>query len=164
MTSLHVRLAGLTLLALLLWGITSMQMHQRTADLLPTVELAVEHDQAAGISVTRTKDANGPVDIRNDADQRLFVSVPEEWVRDEVRGAPLTSVQGGEEVSLGFRRWSIPSHATVTFLQTGTWNKLLIRNVSKKLLRLRMVTIDIAQGTSTTESTLIDDEALLRFQ
>lgn len=163
MTSLHARFAGLTLLVLLLWGITSMQMNKKAADLLPTVELTVEHEKAAGISLTRTKDLNGPVDLRNDADQTLFVSVPKEWVRDEVRGAPITSIKG-EEASLGFRRWSIPPHATVTFLQTGTWNKILIRNVSKEPLRLRVITVDISRGSSAIESILINDEALLRFQ
>lgn len=163
MSSIQARLAGLTLLLLVLWGITSMQMRKRTADLLPTIQIAVEHQRAAGITVTRTKEQNGPVDIRNDAQERVLVSVPESWNRDEVRNADVASVTG-EEPSLGFRRWSIPSHATVTFLGAGMWNKLSVKNISDQPLRLGVVTIDITHGTSTRESTLVDDEALLQFQ
>jgi hypothetical protein len=163
MTSLHARLAGLTLLLLLLWGITSMQMRRRTADLLPTADIAVEHTAAAGMTVTRTADGRGPAEIRNDSNETLHVSIPDSWERDEVRGAPLAAVTA-DEPSLGFRRWTVPTHAAVTFIADDVWNKLHIRNISESPLRLGVVTVDIGSGKAVTESLLVDDESLLRFR
>jgi hypothetical protein len=163
MPSLHARLAGLTLIALVLWGATMVQLRQRTEDALPTAEFAIEHSQAGGISVTRTVAGLGPVDIRNDSDETVHVSIPETWQRDEVRGAPLASVIA-DEPSLGFRRWALPARSSVTFMADHLWNKLHIRNISDVPLRLKVVTVDVDNATGVTESTLIDDESLLRFR
>lgn len=154
MSSLHARLAGLTLLLLLLFGITNVRMEQKRAELVPIVTIAVEHATTAALTLTRTESGVGPVDIRNDSQEVLYISLPESWTRDEVRNAPLSSIVG-EDPSLGFRRWSFPSGATVTFMTNRTWRKLNIRNASSFPLRIGIVTIHLDEGISSTDSYLL---------
>lgn len=162
MPSLHARLAGITLLALLLWGVTSVRMEQKKAELIPTVTIAIEHTAIAQVSITRTTKGNGPIDIQNDSDEVLHISVPETWTRDEVRHAPLSAVVA-DEPSLGFRRWSIPRQATVTFLSPTSWGKLHIRNIADTPVRVRIRQIDLAQQSSTVDSYLISDSLFLQL-
>ncbi len=158
MSSLHARIAGITLVLLVLWGITSMRANDRAND-LGSIEIVVEHADSAALTLIRTPSGRGLADIRNDGEGPIAVSIPEEWERDEVRGAPLASITVGD-ASLGFRRWMIPSNATVSFRIDDTWNASLIRNVSKEPLRLRVITVNLEHETTDSDTFLIMDTPL----
>lgn len=160
-SSLHLRIAGLTLMLLILWGVTVLQTGPNNGS-VSAVEIAVEHQSPAAITLTRTSDGTGIADIRNDSRETLYVSIPEEWLRDEVRGVPLSTVTS-TEASLGFMRWVIPIGATVSFRTTDTWNALSVRNISNETMRLAVTTIDLQTQTTETESYLIDDAMEIRF-
>lgn len=158
MSSLHARIAGITLVLLVLWGITSMRANDRAND-LGSVDIVVEHADSAALTLIRTPDGQGLGDIRNDGEGPIAVSIPEEWERDEVRGTPLASVTASD-ASLGFRRWVIPRGATVSFRIYETWNASTIRNVSKDPLRLRVITVNLEHETSDSDTYLITDTPL----
>lgn len=158
MSSLHARIAGITLILLVLWGITSLRAGDRAND-LGSVEIVVEHADSASLTLIRTRDGLGLTDIRNDGQGPIAVSIPEEWERDEVRGAPLASITVGD-ASLGFRRWVIPRGATVSFRVRETWNASVVRNASKDPLRLRVITVNLEEETTDSDTFLITDTPL----
>ncbi len=162
MSSLHLRIAGLTLILLVLWGATVLRTapENRPAS---QVEMAIEHQSPAALTLTRTTDGTGMTDIRNDGSEVLYVSIPEEWLRDEVRGAALSAVVS-TDASLGFTRWTIPAGATVSFRVPLSWNALKIRNISDEAMRLAITTIDLHAQTTETESYLIDESIDVDFR
>lgn len=160
MSSLHARFAGLTLLALLLWGVTTVRMEQNKAELIPIVTIAIEHAQPSAITLYRTESGFGFVDIRNDSKEDMHISLPETWERGEVRNAPLASIIG-EEPTLGFRRWTLPKGAKVTFIANSAWAKLNLRNIAPAPLRIGIVTIHLDKGISTTETYLLEKNSHL---
>jgi hypothetical protein len=146
---------------LILWGITVLRTAPGNGP-LSRVDIAVEHQSPAALTVTRTADGTGLTDIRNDAPETLYVSIPEEWLRDEVRGVALSTVTA-TDASLGFKRWVIPTGATVSFRTSAPWNVLNIRNISEQTMRIAIVTVNLEQQTTETESYLIDDTMEIRF-
>lgn len=158
MSSLHARIAGITLILLALWGVTSIRAGDRASD-LGSIEIVVEHADSASLTLIRTHDGLGLTDIRNDGQGPIAVSIPEEWERDEVRGAPLASITVGD-ASLGFRRWVIPRSAMVSFRVSETWSTSIIRNASKEPLRLRVITVNLEEDTTDSDTFLITDTPL----
>ncbi len=162
MSSLHLRIAGLTLILLVLWGVTVLQTAPGNGA-ISKVDIAIEHQSPAALTLTRTLDGIGITDIRNDAPETLYVSIPEEWLRDEVRGVPLAAVTS-TEASLGFKRWVIPAGATVSFRTTEQWNTLNVRNISEQTMRIAIVTVNLEQQTTEIESYLIDESIDVDFR
>ncbi len=158
MSSLHARIAGITLVLLVLWGVTAVRAGDKAHD-LGSIDIVVEHADSAAVTLIRTPKGQGLADIRNDGEGPIAVSIPEEWERDEVRGAPLASITVGD-ASLGFRRWVIPSGTMVSFRIKETWNASTIRNASKEPLRLRVITLDLEEETSDSDTFLITDTPL----
>jgi hypothetical protein len=161
-SSLHLRIAGMTFLLLILWGVTVLHTDPRNSP-IEQIEIAVEHSSPTAVTLTRTDDGIGITDIRNDGQETVFISIPEEWIRDEVRGATLSAVTA-TDASLGFKRWSLPPGATVSFRVDITWNGLRIRNISEETMRLAVTTIDLTTKTTETDSYLIDDLTDLDFR
>ncbi len=151
----------MTLILLVLWGITVFHTDPQRAP-IESVEIAVEHTTPAALTLTRTTDGIGITDIRNDSAETLFISLPEEWHRDEVRGAALSAVIS-TDASLGFTRWTVPPGATVSFRVESAWNGLRIRNISEQTMRVAVTTIDLMQKSTDTDSYLIDDMIDIRF-
>lgn len=158
MSSLHARIAGITLVLLVLWGIAEWRLADDES-LGQTVEIVVEHADNASLTLIRTPNGQGLADIRNDGTGPVAVSIPEEWKRDEVHGAPLASITTGD-ASLGFRRWVIPRGATVSFKIEEPWGNAIVRNISKDPLRLRVIGLNLQQNTSESDTFLVTDTPL----
>lgn len=160
MLSLQLRTAALALLPLLIWGTYRGLSAERAQLLRPPVEIGVEHGGGARIAVTYSTGGQAQlVDIGNDGREVVHVSIPEDWERGEVHGAPLAQLVT-DAPSFGFRRWSIPAGATVSYRAPQGWSGLSIHNPSRELLRIRITTVDLARNTADTEVYLLQDARL----
>jgi hypothetical protein len=164
MLGLHTKTALLALTLLIAWG--AFQMGQRNSPKPGAygVEIAVEHTRPGGLSITHSIGGSAHlVDITNDSDETLGVSLPDTWERDEVRNVPLASLVGSG-ASLGFRRWTLPPNASVTFETDADIDDLSVHNPSNIPLRVRVTTVDLKKNTTNTDSYLLQENPLtLRF-
>lgn len=124
------------------------------------VALVAEHEGPAGMKITfSTAEGERLVTIgANTADVRL--SLPQEWVRQEVRGANLSDVRQ-EEAGLGYVRWVFPAGSDVHFRSTRGWKTLTLHNSSPAPLKVDFVRIDPLSQESTYDAFLVADTPLL---
>lgn len=161
MLSFHGKFAAIAFLLLCLIA-TPIALLRQGADQSKTAEIGVEHAGRGSITITRTNGAPLQlIDIANEGNAPMYVSVPQEWRRGEVRRAPLTAVVSSEE-ALGFRRWSIPAHAEVSFQTAEPWDALLFHHAGKDPLRVKLVTVDLVRDKRTEDVYLVQ-EATLRI-
>ncbi len=160
MLSLHSRIAIVTLLPLMIWGAYELGTMKRD-DMLPRpIDIGVEHLESASLILTHSMGMPPLfVDVQNDGQGDVLVSLPDTWQRKEVRNVPLASVFADEPM-LGFRRWHLPAGGTVSFVSTDAWVGMMIHNSSTTPLKLRAVAVDVANETRSSESYLLSDEPM----
>lgn len=160
MLSLQVRVAVLALLPLLIWG-TYRALSAERAQLARTpVEIGVEHRGSAAVAITHSVGGRTHlVDIGNEGQGEIHVSLPDTWTRGEVRGTPLASLVA-DAPSFGFRRWTIPPGATVTYRTPHDWRAVTIHNPTAELLRLKITTVDLTRDEADTEVYLLNQNRL----
>lgn len=160
MLSVHVRAAALALLPLLIWGTYHAVSVERAALLEPPVEIGVEHDGSGGIAIAHGMGGNAHMtDIANESAAVMYVSLPADWQRDEIRGAPLASLTV-EAPIFGFRRWSIPPGATVSYRTPADWRALTVHNPAGTLLRVKVTTVYLDRNEADTDVYLLNDKRL----
>lgn len=159
--STHARVAIAALLPLLIWGGYNAS-HGRLSIQSKPVEIGVEHSAPASMTITRSAGkATSLTDVRNDSTNPLSVSLPDDWERGEVKGAPLSALIG-DGPNFGFRRWTLPAGMSVSFSAPYAWNELTLHNADESALHIKIITIDVERGTSETESYLVKDQVLER--
>jgi len=115
------------------------------------VDMAVEHTQNLGVNIAMsTLDGQSIMEIGHDGDETIFVSLPEHWIRGEVRHANIGSIIS-ETPMLGFTRWHIPAGSSVTFQALEAPDSILVHNPSKVPLKVKYVVVnleteDVLQG------------------
>lgn len=100
------------------------------------------------------------VDIMHDSAETLFLSVPRDWHRTEVRGAALASVSA-EPAALGFVRWHLPARAGISFRTGGTWRQLSVENPGGVPLTLKVTVVDLESNTASHDVLLVKDETVV---
>lgn len=124
------------------------------------MEIGVEHVEPAQVRLTRSVGGSVHlVDIANEGADPVYVSIPESWERGEVRNVPLASLVA-DNPSFGYRRWTLPSHAIVTFHPEADWNNLAVHNAGSTLLQMKIITVDLQSNTTDTDTYLIQDDPL----
>lgn len=157
MRTLHGKIAGLTLLTVLLWAVTESRILQRASISPIQAEIAVEHTGRARMTLHVSEGASVQVmEFINSSDEALKISMPETWRRTEVRGVPLAEVTG-EDAALGFRRWTLPPGSTVQFDTTEPWQTLLVHHPASAVLNLRLTRVDVKTGMVERSAHLLDE-------
>ena len=123
-----------------------------------TAEIAVEHARPIELSfAVSTKGGAGIVELAVTGEDETFVSVPEHWIRREVRGVPLAHVTA-EPAALGFVRWKFPESAVVGFRMEDAPGSLLLFNPSRVPVKVSVSFIDLDTGDSARDVVLVQDE------
>ncbi len=161
MLTLHTRIALLTLLPILLWASVRFTQEQKAKDARDEpVLIGIEHTGNAALTLTRTVDRRPQLfDVTNERSETIRISLPAEWERGEVRGAPLTSITA-DEAMFGYRRWHLPGGATLSFRNPLPGSGMTVHNPSGLPLRLRVVTVDLGGNTTQRASYLLSDQSI----
>jgi hypothetical protein len=155
-------LLGVSAVALagtLLLGTMKKLSMQAQNDALPPADVAIEH--AAPITlrvVTSTGRTKGIVELGRDGTESVKVSVPETWERREVRGAALDAA-AGEPAAMGFRRWTIPAGATLSFWTPGS-ARVRVQNPSGVPVLVHAKRIHLDTNAVDEQTTLLKDAPL----
>ncbi len=141
--SLHGKTLALSLLLLFAIAMTVRwaTFSRENATMPPLI--VVEHEVPLTVTLRLSmRDASRVVDVAHDGAQTIFLSVPEDWKRTEVRGVPLTAVTASE-TAMGFTRWALPAKAQISLRTTGYWRQVTMRNPSRIPLQLSLTTVDL---------------------
>ena len=125
--------------------------------------MAVEHTDPLSLEIlVSSLSDESIVDIESDARNSIYVSVPESWERREVRGAPINKT-GPEEPMFGFRRWTLPAGAGISFRVPGNLQSMLLQNPSGIPVKAELTRIDVQTGETDKDIILVDDQAQRLF-
>jgi len=132
------------------------------ADLLSgdRVEIGLEHTKPVTLSLSfTTNGSKGVADIRHDALETVYVSLPSSWAKREVGGVPLAAVTA-DPPALGFTRWSVPTGAVVSFDVTPP-ETILLHNPSGIPAEVKLTRVDLKQNLVERDIILIQDGSTL---
>ncbi len=123
-----------------------------------TEEIAIEHAESASIGLD-VSERNGAaiLEFTNEGTAALMLSLPESWKRREVRGARLEQVEQ-TATGLGFVRWKLPAHATVSFLAQQMPGHLVAHHPSDSLLKIGLSRVDLETNSVTRDTILLQGE------
>ena len=144
MLAAHGKTAGLALLLLLIWGGIHAAANYDAQHVPVDIEIGVEHQSPlAALSFKGTTGGEKQLmDIGNESDETLQVSLPASWERTEVRNVPLASLTS-EEPSFGYRKWQFPAGASVSFETNEPWKSVTVHNPSGIPLRIRVTKVNL---------------------
>lgn len=150
----HARSAVLALLTLAAVALLALP-GPTSAPGLTEANIAVEHARplTLGVRVSETP-GGGLLELSVQGEETAGVSLPETWVRIEVRGVPLAQVTA-DEPALGYVRWAIPTGAEVQFRLPSFPADATLHNPSLVPLEVRLTRVDLASGAATHEVRLV---------
>lgn len=98
---------------------------------------------------------NAVIDIGyGEGPPRISVSVPDAWIRREVRGAPLDAIQD-EPPTFGFRRFSMPKGATLSFRADTAPETIILHNPTDIPLQVRLSHVDLEKDAFFRDVVLV---------
>ncbi len=123
-----------------------------------TEQIAIEHSESASISLDVSERHGAAIlEFTNESSSSLMLSLPDVWKRREVRGARLDDVEQ-TSTGLGFIRWRLPPHATVSFLAQQMPVHLIAHHPSSALLKIQLSRVDLATDSVTHDTILLQGE------
>lgn len=121
------------------------------------IDIGIEHAQPLSLRlVAGLVKQNTFVEITNEGEESIKISVPTSWERAEVRDAALKDVLS-EPSSFGFTRWTFPPKSTVSFRSPGIHTRFLVHNPSAVSIKIDFVTVDIEGNQAETKVILLKD-------
>lgn len=125
-----------------------------------SAEIGLEHTKPVTLTLSfTTNGSKGVADIRHDALETVYVSLPSSWIRREVGGVPLAAVTA-DPPSLGFTRWSLPSGAVVSFDVTPP-STILLHNPSGIPAEVELTRVDLAKNSVERDIILVQEGSTL---
>jgi hypothetical protein len=147
-----VAVATLALLAL------GTQAHLRLRAALsdiPPADIAVEHQEPLDLMLAISRrGGEGLLDIEHGNAETVFLSLPDDWERIEVRDADLAAVTG-EPPMFGFVRWTLPAGAGVRFRLPQAPSGLRLHHQSDAPLHLDITAVDLDAGAVAHDERLL---------
>ncbi|MBU0767227.1 hypothetical protein KKF55_05650 [Patescibacteria group bacterium] len=121
------------------------------------VEIGVEHEfpLSIALSVSELK-GSGLLDIKQEGEEVVSISLPSSWQRKEVRNVSLSEVTE-ESASFGFKRYQLPAGASVTFAISQYPDTLLIHNPSGITMKVDLKIVDLQTNTVEANVVLVQD-------
>ncbi|MDA1209317.1 MAG: hypothetical protein O2904_04785 [bacterium] len=150
------------MLALLAVIILGTQSRGPLASLIQaSVDIGIEHAKPAAVTLEFTKrDDAALLQISTESEEMIFISLPSNWQRTEVRNAPIEFVTA-DAPTFGYKRWHFPPNATVSFwIPMDAPDSIVIHNPSHVTLKLGTVVVDVDAGTVERDIVLMKDEAI----
>ncbi|MDD5026197.1 MAG: hypothetical protein PHH13_02350 [Candidatus Peribacteraceae bacterium] len=126
-------------------------------DLPPATDIIVEHSQPLTLSVSASVlKGVGMLDVTNQGQETIALSIPTSWNRREVRGVPLKAVIA-DASSLGSTRWNLPAQASVSFGLPAFPESVMIHNPSKVSLTVPLTLVNLFTGASDRNILLVKE-------
>jgi hypothetical protein len=94
--------------------------------------------------------------MSHDAAETIYVSVPSDWSRREVKGASLADVIA-DQPTFGFTRWHLPPGTTISFALRRPPASILFHNPSGVPVQVRLTRVDIEEKTIDRMNILVKD-------
>lgn len=104
-----------------------------------TIENSVPLTLRAEMSFLKTRML---VYLSHDSRSNPVLSVPENWQRQEIKGADFYEFEFGPP-EMGFSRFVLPPSATVSFLVPAALDKLLLHHPSDSPLKVELITVNL---------------------
>lgn len=121
----------------------------------PIAELGVEHTESLGLTMELSAlHGKGIAEISHDGKETVFVSVPQDWTKREVRNVPISSVTS-DPPSLGFARWHIPSGARISFTVPSAPSKIILHHPSDTPLKVDITRVNLDADTVDRDVILV---------
>jgi len=120
------------------------------------IEMGIEHARPLIVALTlSTNGTSGIADLRHDATDPIFVSLPSDWTTREVKGA-LEAVKSDPPV-FGFTRWTIPARTSISFSVPHPPASVLMHNPSGLPLQIKLTRVDLTTQKTERDVILIKD-------
>lgn len=157
--SVHGRLALAALLPIILVALF-IGVRDNLEDMPGTVDVGVQLTEPAALSLTvGSRRTIRLIEMSHTAQTNVAISVPEAWVRTEVRGVPLESVIA-DEPSLGYVRWTVPPGARVSFRSEIPFSAVRIHNPAAIPLSARLTAVDLDRDTTHIDARILSASVL----
>jgi hypothetical protein len=119
--------------------------------------LTVEHGASFGLGIAIGENETLKLlEIANQGEETIHITVPEDWRRTEVRNVPLASVAPSAP-GLGYVRWTLPASASVSFRSPKTWGDLTVQNASKIPFKILLTKVELETGRTEKDVILVKD-------
>ncbi|MBU0458448.1 hypothetical protein KJ652_01195 [Patescibacteria group bacterium] len=110
---------------------------------LITAEIGVEHTLPLDLEIAISNMKGiGLVEITQNSEEKIYVNIPNEWQRKEVRNTPINTIVK-EPSSFGFTRWHFPPSATVTFGIPAYPDRFFIHNPTTAPMKVTITRVDL---------------------
>lgn len=161
---MHLTIAGSAIAVILMLGMvdraTFSTGRSNAAQSMPST-IGLEHDGPLTLSVLiARKEKAGYVSLTNGSDETIHVSVPSDWQRSEVTGAPLSAVTSDIPV-FGFTRWSLPARAGIKMLLSVAPDSLFFDSTSKASTAVDLQTVDLVTLQTSSRVVLLQTQLLV---
>lgn len=155
--STHFLACLISLIAIAGFSVGSYVRMTSAAPQTESVEIGIEHTAPLALSIEMsTREDKSIVDISHNAEEKIFISVPADWERREVRSAPLDTVVA-DGTGLDYRRWHLPSGATVSYRVSYVIDQMTIHNPSELPVKVTLTRVDLNADTVERDILLIKE-------
>lgn len=128
------------------------------ADMIVT-EIGIEHLLPLSMAIDLSSlEGVGLIDVTNQGDELVYISLPSNWQRREVRYVPLKSVIS-ESSSFGFTRWQFPSKASVSFRIPQDPDSFIVHNPSEVPVKVTLTRVSLDTNSVIRDVILIQDSS-----
>jgi hypothetical protein len=125
-----------------------------------TVDIGIEHSQPLSVRMEYSvRNTNGIMRIGSDSSETISISLPEQWERGEVTGAPLSALRKDDPM-FGYTRWHVPEKTTITFKIPKVPEHIVLHNPSTAPLKLTVAKVDLETGAIEKDILLIRDSTV----
>jgi CO dehydrogenase/acetyl-CoA synthase delta subunit len=134
-----------------------LRAHITTPPETITVEIGIEHTAPVSLSLAMsTLKGKALLDLTQESGETIFISLPENWERREVRNVSLHEV-AADLSTFGFKRWRLPAGAAVSFTLPIAPDSLILHNPSQVPLKVSITRVDLETSQVTSDVILVQD-------
>lgn len=148
MTASHVKIGFLALCLAAVLALPSAWIARQAETPPHETNIAIEHEEPVTVRIVRLAATGASiVELSHNGSGTVAAHLPTWWTRQEVRGAPLSSVTSTPQ-EWNYVRWVIPAGATVRF-DAPDADRVTVHNPSAVPLTIR--TTVVRRGSTTRE-------------
>lgn len=155
--STHFLASLISVIAITGFSVGSYIRMTTAAPQLQAVEIGVEHTAPLALSIeTSTREERSIVDIGNGGTEKIFLSVPSDWERREVRRTTLDEVHA-DGAGFDYRRWHLPTGATVSYRAPYIIGAITVHNPSEIPIKVTLTRVDLDKDLVERDIILIKE-------
>ena len=125
-----------------------------------TVDIGIEHSEPLAVRMEYSvRNTHGIMRIGSNSSETISISLPEQWERGEVTGAPLSQLRKDSPM-FGYVRWHVPEKTTLTFKIPKVPEHMVLHNPSTAPLKLTVAKVDLETGTIEKDVLLVRDSTV----